>query len=98
MMNMDILRRYQEEHPAPRPRWEPPPESGFFIRLVMRFSGSRATDTRQAAKILFIAACAAFILSVLVLFIGRKGSVHLPYAPVPVQGREFEDVNWPPAP
>lgn len=56
---MDILSQYQQEHPEAfreAPKQQSSDGYGFFIRLVLRLSGGRVRDARQAARVLLIAA------------------------------------------
>jgi len=96
---MDLLQQYKEQHPGAfrEQKWEPPEgyeRYGFFIRLVMRLSGGRIRDVRSASYVLIGFVALAIIVSLLLFFSG--GGTTVKHVPVPVIGREFEDVNWPP--
>jgi len=49
------------------------PDAGFFVRLVMRLSGGRIQNARQASLILLGTAIGIFIISTLVFFFSFSG-------------------------
>lgn len=72
---MDILKKYNEDTPTVRPQvsqWQPPSEYGFFVRMVMRVSGGRIRELRQASYVLLIGAIVITIIAA-VLFLGAGG-------------------------
>ncbi len=98
---MDILSQYQHDHPeafrGQKPRLttdEYGREYSGMLALVMRLSGGRIKDARQASLTLLIIAVAVFLASMAFFFFARPQGVSR-YAPVPVTG-ERPDVNWPP--
>ena len=73
---MGLLENYREQNPEAfreAPKWEPPREYGFFIRLVMRLSGGKIRDVNTAAKMLAIAAAVVFVVSLFLFFSGGGG-------------------------
>lgn len=74
---MDILKRYEERQPRaaqPAPRAAAGSEYGFLVRAVMRLSGGRIHEVRQANYILLGVATVAVILSLVLLFSGGEGT------------------------
>lgn len=61
----------------------------------MRLSGGRIREVRHAMLILLGFSVITSVVALLIIVFSGK-SAPSPYAPVPVIGREFEDVNWPP--
>ena len=50
---MDILSQYKQQHPealCEELQWRASHERGFLIRLVMRLSGGRIRETKQAME------------------------------------------------
>lgn len=88
MMNMymDILQEYEKTQvKAPLPSTVQTqeqllaqryvPDTGFFVRLVMRLSGGRIRDARQASLVLLIISALIVALSIIIfLYQGRSGS------------------------
>ena len=71
LSDMGLLENYKEQNPEAfreAPKWRPPQEYGFFIRLVMRLSGGRVRDINQASYVLLIAAAIVALLSLLFWF------------------------------
>ncbi len=89
---MDILSQYKEQHPEAfkeKPQWQPPSEYGFFIRLVMRLSGGRIREARQASLALVIAAGVVFVASIGIFIYSFSGS-RVPQNPVrDIDQRQF---------
>ncbi|MBI3442239.1 MAG: hypothetical protein HY007_00495 [Candidatus Sungbacteria bacterium] len=72
---MDLLGEYEKQNPQPvraAPQRRPYQEYGFFIRLVMRLSGGRIQNTRQASYIL-LAAAGIILLTAILVFLGAFG-------------------------
>jgi hypothetical protein len=68
---MDILEQYEKQNPQPvqtASQRQPAYEYGFFIRLVMRLSGGKIENTRQASYVLLAVVGAILLAAVLVLF------------------------------
>ena len=82
---MDLLSQYKQDHPEAfrdAPKWQPPKEYGFFIRLVMRLSGGKIRDINKASYALAIAAAVVFLISLLFFFgIGGFSSSPKAFAP-----------------
>ena len=77
---MGILENYKEQNPSAfreAPKWQPPREYGFFIRMVMRLSGGRIREVNKAAQVLAIAVAVVFVVS-LFLFLSGGGGPKLP--------------------
>lgn len=86
---MDILQEYEKNQPKAPPqsaaqtqeqliRQRYAPDAGFFVRLVMKLSGGRIENSRQASLVLLGTAIGIFVISVLVFFFsfsGRPGEV-----------------------
>ncbi|MBI3420880.1 MAG: hypothetical protein HY006_02350 [Candidatus Sungbacteria bacterium] len=76
---MDILGKYDQEHPQAVPQasqWRPPAEYGFFVRTVMRISGGRIRDTRQAGIVLLV--CTGIFLLLSVIIVWPRGGQRTP--------------------
>ena len=76
---MDILEQYEKDLPQVSrqvPQWESSGEYSGLIRLVMRFSGGRIQDERQANIVLVIVAVVIFIILLLIL-INQGGGPHV---------------------
>lgn len=72
---MDILGAYEKQNtPAVQPiaQRQQSSEYGFFIRLVMRLSGGKITNMRQASYVL-LAAAGVILLAAIVVFLGASG-------------------------
>ena len=68
---MGLLENYKEQNPEAfreAPKWRPPQEYGFFIRMVMRMSGGRIRDVDRAAYVLAIAAAIILVTSLFFFF------------------------------
>ena len=68
---MDILGKYEQDHPqalVQQPSSNAVPSEGFLIRFVMKFSGGKIHDRRQALMILLIVAGIALFIAVLLIF------------------------------
>ncbi len=68
---MDILAEHDRQHPvSPAPvrhtGFQPQSEYGFFIRLVIRLSGGKIENGRQASIVLLVAAAAIFLISLFI--------------------------------
>ncbi|MBI3420874.1 MAG: hypothetical protein HY006_02320 [Candidatus Sungbacteria bacterium] len=84
---MDILGKYEQGQPQTvTPVVSPTSSSeyGFFVRLVMRLSGGRIHNARQANVALLIA-CGVMVLIALALFFSDGSSVLPPSPPTPFQ-------------
>lgn len=74
---MDLLSQYKVQHPEAfreKPKWKPPSEYGFFIRLVMRLSGGRIREARQASYVLLMVTLLIGALTVIVWLTKGGGS------------------------
>lgn len=66
---MDILAEYEKQNQKPiqaSPQRQPTDEYGFFIRLVMRLSGGKIENIRQASYVLLAAAGLVMITAIVV--------------------------------
>jgi len=70
------------------------PETPKIIQWVIKYSGGLVKDKKQADYVLLGFVVVVIIISLFLFFGG--GKTKSDYTPVPVTGREFEDVNWPP--
>ncbi|MEK7083143.1 MAG: hypothetical protein AAB972_03135 [Patescibacteria group bacterium] len=78
---MDILKKYEEENPeiSPQvPEWESFEEYRGLIRFVIRFSGGRIQDEKQANLVLVVVTILMVTLSL--FFFLRLGGPTLPSA------------------
>ena len=67
---MDILGEYESQNlDAPTQTRRVSQEYGFFIRLVIKLSGGKIQNGRQASYVLLVAAAVVFLISLL-LFLG----------------------------
>lgn len=77
---MDILKKYEEENPKVHSqtplKWEPSGEYSGIIRLVMRLSGGKIKNARQANIVLLIVIITFFGISFLIVR-NREGGVHV---------------------
>ncbi len=85
VQNMDLLEQYKQQRPeafkpvVPQPATDPyGREYGAMVRLVMRMSGGRIRDARQASYVLI--AVAAVFLTVSLFFFFRGSGPSLPSA------------------
>lgn len=97
---MDILAQYEKENPAPRESsmelyGKSSDDYGYLINLVMRFSGGRIHNERQASFIL-LAATGVICGASIIIFIMQSRNTSPYHQPVPVNGHEFTEVDWPP--
>lgn len=72
---MDILGAYEKQNqPIAQPivQRAQSPEYGFFIRLVMRLSGGRIENARQASYVL-LGAVVVILIVAIVVFLGASG-------------------------
>jgi len=83
---MDILGAYEKQNPQPVQQAlqrSQSSEYGFFIRLVMRLSGGRIENTRQASYVL-LAIAGVIMVAAISVFLGVFGfssstsPLHLP--------------------
>ncbi len=84
---MDILEAYEKQNPQPiraAPQRQLTDEYGFFIRLVMRLSGGKIENTRQASMVL-LAVSGVIILVTVAVFFFSGGSSLPPSPPTPFQ-------------
>jgi len=68
---MDILQQYEKDLPQVSrqvPQWESSGEYGGLVRLVVRFSGGRIENERQANFVLIVTAVIIFGISLLIVF------------------------------
>lgn len=88
---MDILGEYEKQHPvaqAPirQTAFSPQSEYGFFIKLVMRLSGGKIENARQASMVLLGVAGAILLTSVFIfasasgLFSSGSSNLNVPVA------------------
>lgn len=74
---MDILGEYEKQNPQPvqaAPQRQLAPEYGFFIRLVMRLSGRRIENARQASYVLLALSITIIAVSFIIfLYQGGNG-------------------------
>ncbi len=78
---MDILGEYEKQRavasaPIRPASFRPDSEYGFFIKLVMRVSGGKIENARQASIVLLSAAGVILLISIFIFF--RGSSVSLP--------------------
>ena len=69
---MGLLENYKEQNPEAfreKPKWSPPDDYGFFIRLVMRASGGRIQDVTTACYVLLGAAIFIMAVAAAVIFL-----------------------------
>lgn len=74
---MDLLEQYKQQHPEAfkeKPKWQPPSEYGFFIRLVMRLSGGRIREVREATYVLLGGAIVMAVVAIIVLIVTFSSS------------------------
>lgn len=74
---MDILKKYEEENlemSSRVPQWEPSEEYSGLTRFVIRFSGGRIQNEKQANSVLLALAVCMFIITFIILFGGGEGS------------------------
>lgn len=102
---MDILKKYNEQkdksgtgvqfekNRIERSYYSETPK---IIQWVMKYSGGLVKDEKQASYVLIGFAAVVVIVTSSLIFGGDGTTVK--YTPVPITGREFEDVNWPPIP
>lgn len=69
---MDILGKYQQERPetSPSPQkteWGPSNEYGFFIRVVMKLSGGKIRDEKQANLVLLAVTGIMLLISTIII-------------------------------
>jgi hypothetical protein len=81
---MDILAEYEKQRPQviqQTVRRSESSEYGFFIRLVMRLSSGRITNTRQVSLVLAAAAGVMIFLALIIFFLvsSGEGGTPLPY-------------------
>lgn len=79
--------------------WQKPAKTFYsgtpkVIQWIVKYSGGLVKDEKQASYILIGFVAVAIIIS-LFLFLSESEN-RSDYNPVPVTGRESEDVNWPP--
>ena len=88
---MDILGEYDRQHPVAstpiqRTASSPQAEYGFFIRLVIKLSGGKIENGRQASIALLVAATAILSISLFIFartsrwFSSGSGSLNIPVA------------------
>lgn len=67
---MDILGKYQQEHPDASPQkieWGPSNDYGFFTRLVMKLSRGKIQDERQANFVLLAVVGIVFLITAVIV-------------------------------
>jgi len=82
---MDLLSQYKQEHPEAFQEKKPSPltdaygrEYAGMVAFVMRASGGRIKDARQAHTVLFVGIISAFAIAGTVLFfVGRPAGKNL---------------------
>lgn len=75
---MDILGKYEADRPQviKQPhQFRTAPEYGFFVRIVMRLSGDRIQDARQASMVLLGCAGVCFLIALSLFYLSRASSV-----------------------
>jgi hypothetical protein len=89
---MDILGEYERQNPVAPVRstsFRSDSEYGFFIKLVMRLSGGKIENGRQASLVL-LAVAGAILLTSISIFISTSGlfSSRSTGMPAPIAGPE----------
>lgn len=97
---MDILAQYEKENPTPEKSFkeingESSDDYGYLINLLMRFSGGRIQNARQASFVLLTATGVIFGASI-IIFIMQSRNTSLYHKPIPIKGHELNEVDWPP--
>ena len=74
--SMDILGEYEKQNPRPlqqaAPQRQLASEYGFFIRLVIKLSGGKIENIRQASYVL-LAAAGVIMVATIFVFLGTSG-------------------------
>ena len=72
---MDILEQYEKENPEVKiPEWQTSQDYSFLVRLVMRISGGRIQEEKQANYVLFVAVGIMFLVAILIFFVSGPSS------------------------
>ena len=90
---MDLLSQYKQEHPEFQEKKAIPLTDEYgrtytgMIALVMRLSGGRIRDARQASYVLFAAAAVILVVSLIFFFAGSGSIPPPPPTPFQLEGR-----------
>lgn len=95
---MGLLERYEvtPPKPVPKPSSDLSGETRGLTGALMRFSGGLIANARQAMYVMFVFATILFAISIILVLLAGRTESNSRFPPVPVTGRELEDVNWPP--
>ena len=89
---MDILGQYEKQTqnvPLSTPQWQPSNEHGFLIGLVIKISGGKISDERQATFVLAIIAGVGFAASIAMIVYSFSSPAIPPNLGLKVDQRQF---------
>ena len=89
---MDILGQYEKQIPnvpLSTPQWQPPNEHGFLIGLVIKISGGKISDERQATFVLALVAGFGLAASIAILLYSFSGPAIPPNLGLTIDQRQF---------